>query len=252
MNDRTGSVNTPADPIEEPQDADRRTRQLQSEVAQTREEMSETIDAIQEKLRPSNIVAGVGAATRKRVTNMAQSAAETAEDWWESAGDTGLIARVKNNPLPAALAGLGLAWLAFSESGHRHNGNSSRGRKSTERGPRDDDWASEADREWRSRESSWRSQASRSMEGMQRQARRGQNRLNQAIYENPLAVGAAAVVLGAALGLAIPETERENEWMGEARENAMERVQEAAQGAVEQVKDAAADAAIRAATGGGD
>ena len=180
MDDRTASINAPLDTAE-PEDVDRRTRQLQTEVEQTRGEMSETIDAIQEKLRPSNIVAGVGAATRERVTTMAHSAAETAENWWESTGDTGFIARVRDNPLPAALAGLGLAWLAFSESGHRHNGNRSRWRGSAEQRRRDDEWASEANRDWRSRESSWGSVASRSMDDMQRQVRRGRNRLTEAI-----------------------------------------------------------------------
>ena len=37
-------------------DHDRRTREIKQEIAQTREEMSETIEAIQERLSPSNIV----------------------------------------------------------------------------------------------------------------------------------------------------------------------------------------------------
>ena len=37
-----------------------RTEELRSEIAQTRADMSETIDAIQEKLRPGNIAAWNG------------------------------------------------------------------------------------------------------------------------------------------------------------------------------------------------
>jgi hypothetical protein len=39
------------------------------------------------------------------------------------------------------------------------------------------------------------------------------------LQENPLAVGTLAVGVGAAVGLAIPETSKEHEVMGEARDN---------------------------------
>ena len=61
-----------------------------------------------------------------------------------------------------------------------------------------------------------------------------------------LAVGAAAAVLGATLGMVVPETERENEWMGEARETAVDKAQQAATGAASRVKEAAADAVTKA------
>jgi ElaB/YqjD/DUF883 family membrane-anchored ribosome-binding protein len=51
----------------------------------------------------------------------------------------------------------------------------------------------------------------------------------QMLQENPLAVGAAAIAVGAAIGLAIPETPQEDQWMGEARENLMQRAQETVQ-----------------------
>ena len=69
------------------------------------------------------------------------------------------------------------------------------------------------------------------------------------IRDYPLAVGAAAAILGASLGMAVPETERENEWMGEARDNAWERAQEAATGAVDRVKEAAASVVTQAGIG---
>jgi hypothetical protein len=93
------------------------------------------------------------------------------------------------------------------------------------------------------------SSAETALDETRRVARRSQNRLNQMLRDNPIAVGAAAMVLGAAVGLALPETERENELMGETRDNALEQAQHLAQTTVEKVKDAAADAAVRAATG---
>ena len=52
-------------------ETERRARQIQAEIADTREELSETIDALQAKLRPSNIVSDatekVKTATTERV-----------------------------------------------------------------------------------------------------------------------------------------------------------------------------------------
>src|SRR4029078_6082107 len=53
--------------------------------------------------------------------------------------------------------------------------------------------------------------ASETAESMRRVARRRQNQLQRMVQENPLLVGAGALMLGAAFGLAIPETETENE-----------------------------------------
>ena len=63
-------------------DTDARTRELQAEIAETREDLSETVDAIQEKLRPSNIVSegteAVKTAATRRVRDMAETATDTA------------------------------------------------------------------------------------------------------------------------------------------------------------------------------
>ncbi|MDQ3750279.1 MAG: DUF3618 domain-containing protein [Acidobacteriota bacterium] len=62
------------------------------------------------------------------------------------------------------------------------------------------------------------------------------------IEENPLAVGAVALAVGAALGFAIPLTEAENEYMGEMRDNFFEKAQATAQDAIGTVKQIAGDA----------
>jgi hypothetical protein len=66
------------------------------------------------------------------------------------------------------------------------------------------------------------------------------------LNENPLTVGALGVEVGAAIGLAIPETSKEHEVMGKARDTVVEkekaqemqqsvqRVAEEAQGAAQQ------------------
>jgi hypothetical protein len=76
--------------------------------------------------------------------------------------------------------------------------------------------------------------------------RRARNGFERVMHENPLLVGAAAALVGAAVGLALPETERENELMGEARDHVIEQAQDVARSAI---KETAGDVAGRL-TGG--
>jgi uncharacterized protein YjbJ (UPF0337 family) len=61
--------------------------------------------------------------------------------------------------------------------------------------------------------------------------------------ENPLAVGAVALALGAAVGLAIPTTRVENQWMGETRDNLVQQARETASDAVGKVQQVAGQVA---------
>lgn len=61
------------------------------------------------------------------------------------------------------------------------------------------------------------------------QAQRAQGWFGQTLQRSPLALGAMAAVLGAALGFAVPETAQENQWMGSMRD----KIADKAQGAVE-------------------
>ncbi|MGN6562460.1 MAG: DUF3618 domain-containing protein [Thermomicrobiales bacterium] len=67
----------------------------------------------------------------------------------------------------------------------------------------------------------------------QHQAYRLEDRFQQTLHDNPLAVGAAALVLGTAVGLALPMTRKENELMGETRDSAMDKMQSVAQETIE-------------------
>jgi ElaB/YqjD/DUF883 family membrane-anchored ribosome-binding protein len=71
------------------------------------------------------------------------------------------------------------------------------------------------------------------------QVTRARGGLEHVIEENPLAVAVGAAIFGLALGLLLPETRRENEMLGPARDRLMDRAGEAA----ERVKDVASDAA---------
>lgn len=72
-------------------------------------------------------------------------------------------------------------------------------------------------------------------------AGRVEDRFERLLWENPLAVGAMALAMGAAAGFALPPTERENELMGEARENLFHQAQEVAQETVSKVQKVATE-----------
>jgi ElaB/YqjD/DUF883 family membrane-anchored ribosome-binding protein len=90
---------------------------MQAEIEQTRAEMSDTIDAIQDRLSPQHIVAQaketVREATVGRIQDMVNSATETATGLADQVQDSAqqAIESVRDNPLPAALIGAGVAWL---------------------------------------------------------------------------------------------------------------------------------------------
>jgi hypothetical protein len=227
---------------------DVRARQIRHDIARTREDLSETVDAIQEKLSPGNIVANAKSATTEKVKDMASNAADSARDlaataadtageWWESSGGNTVVDRLRNNPIPALMTGVGVAWLLMS-NGERYRGNGERYRRYRTASDRTTEWGTEAGEGRRMASPNGRSAM-----------RNGVRQIETMVRQYPLAVGAAAVLIGASLGMAVPETERENELMGEARETALERAQQVATGTVDRVKEAAATALTQAAVG---
>jgi ElaB/YqjD/DUF883 family membrane-anchored ribosome-binding protein len=70
--------------------------------------------------------------------------------------------------------------------------------------------------------------------------------------ENPLVVGAAMMAVGAAIGMAIPITRKESEFLGEYRDDAVGRAKRLASGALGKVEQAAQRVADDLSKGGGD
>lgn len=69
--------------------------------------------------------------------------------------------------------------------------------------------------------------------------RRAESGFDTFIHENPLAAGAIALGVGAFLGGLLPSTEKEDEWMGEMRDDVVHRAEDAAEKTMEQAKQAA-------------
>jgi ElaB/YqjD/DUF883 family membrane-anchored ribosome-binding protein len=225
-------------------------QQIRADMAQTRAEMSETIDAIQGKLSPHHLMQEakdtVRDATVGKVKDMMTSATDKAADLAEDVQDGALEAvdYVKQNPLPAALIGAGVAWLLMRTSTGRTGPAYSRQRQYSGRGGRP---VYGQDRNVATGDPSYRTAGSRNQgpgvteriqDGWQHYSRRAETQFDRWIRENPLAVGAAALAVGAAVGLSAPATDTENAWLGEARDGLVERVQDVAKDTVTQATQA--------------
>jgi ElaB/YqjD/DUF883 family membrane-anchored ribosome-binding protein len=233
-----------------------------AEIERTRADMSETVDAIQERLSPENLKEQTKDRVKEATVGRAQ---ETG---------SGIVETIRANPLPAALTGIGLGWLLVSARRSGSSGQPSyrdraygyppryedRGVSGSSAGQalgraRDSvgetasraqekvgDAASEAQDRAGEVASRAQDRVSNLADQARHQARRAGGGFQRMVRENPLTMGALAIGTGAAVGLAIPQTTREHEAMGEARDNLVETVQEKAQEAQQKVQRVAEEA----------
>jgi gas vesicle protein len=308
-----------ANEIEAPED----TAEIRAGIEETRAEMSETIEAIQERLNPQHLKEQVKDQVREQFQEAKATVREAtigkAEDMVRNVGDTfdearyGLMETIRQNPVPAALVGIGLGWLFMNRQSapdrryRRYNDQSSyyrgsqphygnrqgyTGRTSAYADTYDARWADQgehgakgslhrvqetagnvvnsaqekvstiADRTQETvsnvvnqAQETASNVASQTQEAVgyiadqaQYQAQRVEDRFQHALYENPLAVGAVALAIGTAVGFSLPQTQRENELLGEARDTLIDRAQEVAQDTLEKVQQVAGDVMDQAQT----
>ncbi len=155
-----------------------------------------------------------------------------------------LMTTIKENPVPTALVGIGLIWMfASSRSKHHAGGRVTDGANWM---GRDASSAAHAASGALSRAthaagetiegaaSKVKASASEAARGATRgisdfaeeagaTGRRLGHRAESLFEERPVAVGAAILVAGALVGMAIPITRKETEWMGDARHTLSER-----------------------------
>lgn len=85
---------------------------LRAEIRETRERMSETLDELSDRLNPNRLKAqvkdNIREATVGRVEIMARNAADRVNETRH-----GMVDRIRENPIPAAMVGIGLGWLLF-------------------------------------------------------------------------------------------------------------------------------------------
>jgi len=315
--------------------------EIRAEIEQTRSSMSQTIDEITERLSPQNLKEQVKDQVMEQVQEVKDTVYDAtvgrAEDMVRYAGDTvnearyGLVETIRQNPIPAALAGLSLGWLWMNRrsapqsrqydrrerywdegrgrsyggqyedrgyyteyrdyGGYRDRGYQGSGGDYVERAR---DTAGNVAGQARNTVSSAVSSAQGTLSNAASSAQdtvssvastatetagnlassatetvgqvagavqetasqvvdraqygynRLEDRFSSQVNENPLVVGAIALALGAAAGLALPGTQRENELMGETRDTLVERAQEVASETMGKVQNVAGQVAGQA------
>ena len=105
-------VGDPNDPVSN----DPEVEQLVGEIEVTRVEMTTTVEEIGERLDPKNIVAGAKETVREATVGKVETMVNDAGQSVQQAGN-GLLETIKRNPVPAAMAGIGLGWLVMAARG---------------------------------------------------------------------------------------------------------------------------------------
>jgi len=173
------------------------------------------------------------------------TAREKAGDAVDTAKDasSSVVGMIQQNPIPAALMATGLGWMMMGSrkaqtsrpfSDHQHGYQDLRAYDSAPRSGEQLASSAGAGETWR--------QGSYYGTGSSYQGQRATDTIQRTLQQNPVAAGAVALGLGAALGLLLPETRQENRWMGDAKERIVEKAQETAQDIGMKVQNVAAEA----------
>jgi ElaB/YqjD/DUF883 family membrane-anchored ribosome-binding protein len=230
--------------------------QLERDIDRTRASLGRTVDALERRLSPGELV--------DQALGMAR----------EHGGEfaTNLGRSVQNNPMPVILTGVGLAWMMASSNEPRapvrrsagyggyqdwtsesvgDSGSDSTGRLKSGVSSAKSAVGSMGAKASRAKDSlkqsvgSFSDSASGAVSGtgerMRMQSQRLRRTVETLMEEQPLIVGAIGIGIGAALGAAFPSTETEDRLLGETRDSAMRAAKERASEAYEEVKDTAAD-----------
>jgi ElaB/YqjD/DUF883 family membrane-anchored ribosome-binding protein len=256
--------------------------EIMEQIEETRSQMGETIDAIQDRLSFSNLSEQVS----EHVSNAVETAKEAVYDatigkaatMMKNLPNTNIVRTVKRNPLPFILIGAGAGLLAYQSYSGKRSYDSSR-RRSLASAATDTeleqgsltDTAREKLHGVSDRVSTAAGSAYNKVTGVvdstynqagemlnKAKARAGEvgtqayDMYDHYLEENPLAVGAVALALGAAVGFAIPSTRYEAELMGDARNQLMEKAQGHASNLLDQAKQVVTEATQNISQSAGD
>ena len=218
--------------------------EIQRDIERTRERMSSNIDELGDRLSPDNLKNQA----REAISGKAQDVVSNVGDQARQTGSR-VVDFITQNPLPVAAVSLGAIWLfsprnrsevsgdrmaRFAYTGPERrepDGRPSLGRRLADRAEHMKEKVSDATSHAGER-------ASERAGELKERAREASGGFERMMQDNPLAVAVGAAVIGVALGLLLPETEREREMLGPARDRLGDRVQSTA----ERVKDATVEA----------
>lgn len=257
---------------------DQSTAEIRENIEDTRARMGSTIDAIQEKLSPQNLMQQAKDTAREATIGKAQEMASNVADTAKETSST-LMDTIRQNPVPVALTAIGLGWLligARREASNRRDRDYRYGQYGSRYragypGPyerplqqpqqqgsgRMSQMADQAQEVAGKITDQVQGTASNVGEHMQEaagnvadkagdmadyaqwQAQRTRGWLQQTWEDSPLLMVGGAFALGTIVGLAIPETKMENQLMGETRDTLVQKAQGVAQDTVQKVQSAA-------------
>lgn len=194
---------------------------IRAGINETRERISQDLDQIGERLNPNSIKEeikeGIRDATIGRVEDMARQAGRRLND-----AGTGVVQRIRDKPLPAAIAGVGIAWLLMGKGSNQQ-------RPGLQNEPGTVDKAKE-------QVGHLASQAQDAVTGV---AGPRIDTMRSAFQENPMALAAGAVALGLVFGLMAPPTRPEARILGDVGERVMDKVSEVARDTSEKAQNVA-------------
>jgi len=191
--------------------------------------------------------------TISEVTEPAREVAALAGNAIKEVGTT-VADKIWKNPIPVALIGLGVGMLVVRNFSGRSYSSSSSSRTSLPNRRSNYSLGDVGDvggvglggQSRQSRQSTGASTLNQVKETATDLASRAKDsassvgtRFGELCRENPLAVGAVAVAAGTAVGLMLPSTQFESEYIGETGERLVESVEDVARGALDKVQDAA-------------
>jgi hypothetical protein len=273
MDEATNQISAAADSDESrttsADDYDENTEQLRADIEDTRTDMSQTINEIQERLSPEYLVGQVKETVReatigkveKVVSQIGETLSGVTEPALEVAGRAGIAIKevgttvgdkIWKNPIPMALIGLGIGMLVMKNYQGENGGSSSSPRKSLQGnrsnyelgnagqpGQTQQGMGASALNQVKETASDLANKSTQTLSDLGTKAKSGASRFGEMMRDNPLAVGAVAIAAGTAVGLMIPSTQIESEYIGETGERLVERVEDVARDALGKVQDAA-------------
>lgn len=235
------------------EEAELEAERIEADIDRTREQMSETVEAIGEKLDPRNVVSEaketVREATIGKVEQMASTAGRSAQDT-----GAGLMSTIRANPIPAAMTAIGVGWLLMNRRQPYGYGSDARwsGPGSDyfgERRYRDDTGSNPADAvrgvidRAGASAGEMTDRAGETVGDVREQvgevAWQARSQVERLLDENPLVLGVAALAAGAIAGAALPTTKPEREVLGQARDTLIDRAESVTQDALRSVEQQA-------------
>jgi ElaB/YqjD/DUF883 family membrane-anchored ribosome-binding protein len=276
MDERANQISAAADSDElrttstSADDYDENTEQLRANIEDTRADMSQTLNEIQERLSPENLMDQAKEAVREATIGKVERAmgqvgetlSAVTEPALEVAGRAGNAIKevgttvgdqIWKNPFPIALIGLGVGMLVMKNYRGQSYGSSSTSRglpqgKSSAYAlgdvgqPRQTEAQSTGAstlNQVKETASDLANRSTQTLNELGTKAKNSASRFGEIMRDNPLAAGAVAIAAGTAVGLLIPSTQFESEYIGETGERLVDSVEDAARDALGKVQDAA-------------